>query len=276
LQSYFIMKRDFDFYIVPTPIGNIADITLRAIEVLKMVDIIACEDTRTTQKILNHYEIKTKCVSYHKFNEKEKCDYFINLLKEGKKVALVSDAGTPLISDPGSILINELRKNNAKITALTGSCAVTTFLSQISRDDEEFKFVGFLPKNGLENFITDNLNNNLVFYESPNRLLKTLETIKNIDNSLQIAVGRELTKLFEEIKIGTVDEVFDYFKDKEIRGEIVAMIFKKDNKEATISPELELKIQKLQQKNYSSKDISVILSTLYDINKNDVYRFLTK
>ena len=117
------MKRKFDFYIVPTPIGNISDITLRAIEVLKEVDLIACEDSRVTQKLLNHYDIKTKCISYHKYNEKERVDFMLKTLKEGQTIALVSDAGTPMICDPGSVLLTELKKNNIKVSALSGSCA---------------------------------------------------------------------------------------------------------------------------------------------------------
>ena len=140
------MVREFDFYVVPTPIGNIQDITLRAIEILKSVDIIACEDTRTTQKFLNHYEIKTKCISYHKYNERERVDLFLSELKNGKKIALVSDAGTPMICDPGGVIIEELVKNGFSVTSLPGACAVTTFLSQIPRENEEFTFVGFIPR----------------------------------------------------------------------------------------------------------------------------------
>ena len=137
------MQREFQFYIVPTPIGNIEDITLRAIEVLKNVDIIACEDTRTTQTLFYKYNIKTNTVSYHKFNEKSKVDEFISLLKKGKKIALVSDAGTPMICDPGNILLSELRKNNISITSLSGACAIPTFLSNIPRDSDFFSFIGF-------------------------------------------------------------------------------------------------------------------------------------
>ena len=138
--------KEYDFYIVPTPIGNLSDISLRAIETLKLVDIIACEDVRVTQKLLNHYQIKTKCVSYHKFNEKERVDMFLKFLREGKKIALVSDAGTPLICDPGSVIVSELRKNNFSVTALPGANAIATMLSQVSREDEEYLFIGFIPK----------------------------------------------------------------------------------------------------------------------------------
>ena len=123
--------KEFDFYIVPTPIGNLGDITLRAIEILKLVDVIACEDMRVTQKLLNHFDIKTRCISYHKFNEKERLESFVEILRSGKKMALVSDAGTPLFCDPGSVLIEELRRNNFSVTALPGANAVATFLSQV-------------------------------------------------------------------------------------------------------------------------------------------------
>ena len=149
------MTREFDFYVIPTPIGNISDITLRAIEVLKSVDLVACEDTRTTQKLLNHYDIRTKCISYHKYNEKERVSQIINLLEQGKKIALVSDAGTPLICDPGAVIVKELRQKGYSVTALAGANAVITFLSQISREDENFSFIGFIfgvnSKNSLPN-----------------------------------------------------------------------------------------------------------------------------
>ena len=132
------MVREFDFYIVPTPIGNIQDITFRAVEILKSVDLIACEDTRITQKLLNHYNIKTKFISYHKYNEKERISYFLKELDFGKKIALVSDAGTPMICDPGAIIVTELTNAGYSISALPGACAVTTFLSEIPRKNEEF------------------------------------------------------------------------------------------------------------------------------------------
>src|SRR5574344_1167611 len=212
------MTKDAQFYIVPTPIGNLGDITLRAIETLNSVDIIACEDCRNTQKILNHYDIKTKTISYHKFNERERVDFFLNLLlTEGKTVALVSDAGTPLICDPGNILVEELRKNNIKISALPGANAVVTFLSQISRDSEDFAFVGFLPKSQkqVQEMLEKFSNTNMVFYDSPNRLLKTFDIIRHFDKNIKIAIGRELTKVFEEIKIGTAEELTQYFTQKD-------------------------------------------------------------
>ena len=267
------MTKDTQFYIVPTPIGNLKDITLRAIEVLKSVDIIACEDSRTTQKLLNHYEIKTKLISYHKFNEKERVNLFLNLLSEGKTIALVSDAGTPLICDPGSILLEELKKNDIKVSAIPGACAITTFLSQIPRISDEFAFVGFLPKaeGQIFNLLQKFAHTNMVFYDSPNRLIKTLEYIKKFNPDSKIAIGRELTKIFEEIVIDSVENVIGYFKTNTLKGEIVAMVYQKEDEKVSQSDIIE-KIKLLKQLKFSTKDISRILATLYDVNKNDVYK----
>ena len=209
------MAREFDFYIVPTPIGNIQDITLRAIEVLKSVDLIACEDTRVTQKLLNHYGISTKCFSYHKYNERERVDYFKQELGAGKKIALVSDAGTPMICDPGAVIVSELINSGYTITALPGACAITTFLSQIPRDSEEFAFIGFIPRGEkqIEEVAKKHLETDFVFYDSPERILKTLNVIQTVRGDVKIALGRELSKLFEEVKVGSISQILEYFKD---------------------------------------------------------------
>jgi 16S rRNA (cytidine1402-2'-O)-methyltransferase len=266
--------KNSQFYIIPTPIGNLKDITFRAIEVLKSVDIIACEDSRVTQKLLNHYDIATKCISYHKFNEKERVNLFLNFLKEGKKIALVSDAGTPLICDPGAILIEELRKNNINITALSGACAITTFISQLP-DSENFTFVGFLPKS--ENQILEILkkfsHTNIVFYESPNRLIKTLEYIRKFKANIKIAVGRELTKIFEEVIIDNINNVINYYKKNVLKGEIVVMLYMQEEIEFSKKEILD-KINLLKEKKFTTKEISVILSTLYQINKNEIYKLI--
>ena len=263
------MQRQFQLYIVPTPIGNMDDITLRAIEVLKNVDIIACEDTRTTQNILNHYDIKTKTVSYHKFNEKSKSDEIISIIKSGKTVALVSDAGTPMICDPGSVLLKELYKNDISVTSLAGPCAVTTFLSQVPRDNEFFSFVAFFPKTTqkAEELLSRFSDTNLVFYESPNRILDTLRLIKEYRGNIKVALGRELTKLFEEIVIDTADNIIEHFKDG-IKGEIVCMVYASDD----TNIDTKTKIKQLKDKGFKSKEIATILSTLYNLNKNDVYK----
>ena len=264
------MVREFDFYIVPTPIGNISDITLRAIDILKSVDFIACEDTRTTQKILNHYDIRTKCISYHKYNERERVEYFLSELKSGKKIALVSDAGTPMICDPGGVIAEELIKHGFSVTSLPGACAVTTFLSQIPRKNEEFTFIGFIPRSEgqIKEIIQKYSANNLVFYDSPERILKTLETIKTARGDVKIALGRELSKLFEEVKVGQITDIINHFKDG-IKGEIVCMIYADENSQ---DKELDYKIKELKTKGFRDKEVSVILSTLFNLNKNEVYK----
>lgn len=264
------MAREFDFYIVPTPIGNIQDITLRAIEVLRCVDLIACEDTRVTQKLLNHYDIRTKCISYHKYNERERVDFFINELRNGKKIALVSDAGTPMICDPGAVIVDELIKEGFSITSLPGACAITTFLSEIPRNNENFTFIGFIPRNEkqIEEVAKKYVNENFVFYDSPERILKTLKYIQLIRGDIKIAIGRELSKLFEEIVVDNISKVLEHFKTG-IKGEIVCMIYAEEN---TFDSEIDFRIKELKAKGFKDKEISVILATLFNYSKNEVYK----
>lgn len=263
--------KEYDFYIVPTPIGNLGDITLRAIEILKSVDYIACEDSRVTQKLLNHYDIRTKCISYHKYNERERVDQIIKILETGQKIALVSDAGTPLICDPGCIIVQELRKKGYNITALPGANAIATFLSQISREDEKFSFVGFLPKNEtqIQKLVTDYEDKDLVFYESPNRILHTLNAIKNIRRDAKIAIGRELSKMFEEIIVDNIDNIIKHYELNNPKGEFAVMVFRKEKSE---EKNIYDKVKLLKNKGFTDKDISVILSELYNINKNKIYK----
>ena len=264
--------KEYDFYIVPTPIGNLGDITLRAIEVLKSVDVIACEDSRVTQKLLNHFDIRTKCLSYHKYNEKERVEQIVKILESGQKMALVSDAGTSLICDPGSVIVKELKKRGFSVTALAGANAVITFLSQISREDEKFSFVGFLPKTEqkIQKLVTDYEDENFVFYESPNRIRQTLEIIKSVRPNVQIAVGRELTKMFEEILVDNINNIIEHFKNNPPRGEFVVMVFANDDMSEDY--DVQKKVKLLKDKGFSPKDISVILSELYGYNKNNIYK----
>ena len=267
------MQRTFQFFIVPTPIGNLDDITLRAIDVLKSVDIIYCEDSRVTKKLLNAYDIKTKLISYHKYNEKSRVDEIIAFLESGHTAALVSDAGTPMICDPGNILLAELNKHKISCTALPGACAVPVFLSQVPRDNEVFTFAGFFPKTSqkAKELILDFSDSNLVFYESPNRIIDTLKLIKTVRGEVNVAIGRELTKLYEENIIGNVSDIINHF-DSGIKGEIVCMIYAD---KSTADIDVDSKIKLLQDKGYKSKDISIILSTLFDVNKNEIYKRIT-
>lgn len=264
--------KEYDFYIVPTPIGNLDDISKRAIAVLNSVDIIACEDIRVTQKLLNHFDIKTKCISYHKFNEKERVNYFLDILSKGEKIALVSDAGTPLFCDPGAVIVKELRKNNFSVTSLAGANAVATFLSQVARDGEDFVFVGFLPRtqSQIEDLLNKYKSTDIVFYESPNRLLKTLEIIKKCRIGASAAIGRELTKVFEEVVVDSVENIEEHFQNNVLKGEIVGLVFRDKNLSENIN--MEEKISALKNKGFKAKEISVILSELYNLNKNDIYK----
>jgi len=215
-------------YIVATPIGNLKDMALRAIEVLKSVDLIACEDTRHTRILLDHYGIKTSTTSFFQHNRFIKGEYLLKLLKEGKNIALVSDAGTPGILDPGNHIINLAIKNNIAVTVIPGPTAFISALVASGKPTHEFFFVGFLPKGPLSrrNRLKElaKLNCTLVFYESCHRILATLEDIEEVFGNKDIVVARELTKKFEEIKRGPPKALKEYFQQQKPRGEFVVII----------------------------------------------------
>ena len=258
-------------YVVATPIGNLDDITLRALDVLKNVDVIAAEDTRNTSVLLEKYSISTKLISYHKYSENSRLELFLGYLNEGKSIALVSDAGTPLISDPGAVLVEAVKNEGYKVIPIVGASAILALLSSIPRIDEDFKFIGFLPrvKNQIKEIISKNKNENLVFYESPNRLIETLEIIKEDYPNKKIALGRELTKKFEEIKVLSVVDMIEYYKNNILKGELALMLYKDDEKDEI---DVSDKIKKLKKLNLKDKEISSILAILYDLNKNQIYR----
>jgi 16S rRNA (cytidine1402-2'-O)-methyltransferase len=219
-------------YIVATPIGNLEDITLRAIRILKEVDYILCEDTRTTQNLLNKYDIKTKTMSYHAHSTENKEAVVINLLRGGKNLALVSDAGTPCISDPGVMLVANVRKEfgaEAKISPIPGPSALVATLSASGISSAEFIFLGFLPhKKGRLTLFREIAKSErvMVFYESTHRILKTLASLAEYAPKFKIVIGREITKQFEEFVEGTPEEVLEYFtknSDKQ-RGEFVVIV----------------------------------------------------
>ena len=264
-------------YVVATPIGNLKDITLRALDVLKNVDLIAAEDTRTTSILLEKYDISTKLISYHKYSDLSKCEQLIELLEQGNSIALVSDAGTPLISDPGNFLVELAIKNGFKVVPVVGASALIGLLSATSRQDEDFKFIGFIERNKNQIIETIKKNNfeNLIFYESPNRLISTLEIISEVFPKKRITVARELTKKFEEIITDDIINIIEHFKNNVLKGEIAVLAHKseKDKKEDF---EIEEKIQKLKKLNLKDKEISSILACLYDLNKNDIYKLCIK
>ncbi len=258
-------------YCVATPIGNLDDITLRALDVLKNVDIIAAEDTRTTQVLLNKYSITTKLLSYHKFSESSRVELFLNYLKEGKKIALVSDAGTPLISDPGNILVEAVIKEGFRVIPIPGPSAITTLLSAVSRQDEDFKFIGFIDrtKNKIKETIIKNNCENLVFYESPMRLKDTLNVILETYPNKKITIARELTKKFEQIITDNIKEVIEYYENNTLKGEIAVLLHKTVQENEV---DIDEKIKKLKALKLKDKDISSVLSELYNVNRNLVYK----
>ena len=219
-------------YIVPTPIGNLKDITLRALEVLKEVDLILAEDTRTSSHLLNHYQITKPISPYHQHNEHKVLQHLVDQLIAGKKMALVTDAGTPGISDPAFLLIRECIKNDIRTECLPGAAAFVPALVNSGIPSNRFLFEGFLPlKKGRQSLLKAlaEEERTMIFYESPMRLIKTLEEfIQVFGAERQCCVSRELTKMFEENKRGTLKEVAEHFKQKTVKGEIVIIVQGKD------------------------------------------------
>jgi len=218
-------------YIVATPIGNLKDVTLRALEVLRGVDLILAEDTRITKRLLEHYDIKKPILSYHQHSELKKINYILELLREGKNLALVSDAGTPGISDPGNKLVSEVLKDqkleNIKIVPIPGSSVLAAVASISGLSMERFLFLGFPPaKKKRKRFFDQILNSKypVIFYESPYRILRTLSELKDISPERNIIVCRELTKKFETIYRGRIDEVIKKISVDQIKGEFVVII----------------------------------------------------
>lgn len=215
-------------YIVPTPIGNLKDITLRALEVLKKADVILAEDTRTSSVLLNHYEIRTPLSPYHQHNEHKVLLHLVDQLSHGKQMALITDAGTPGISDPAFLLIRECIKAGIKVECLPGPTAFVPALINSGIPSDRFVFEGFLPlKKGRQTLLKKLAfeDRTMIFYESPPRLVKTLrEFIQYFGTDRFCCVSRELTKLFEENQRGTLQEVCDHFKEKVPKGEIVIVL----------------------------------------------------
>ncbi len=265
-------------YVVSTPIGNLKDITLRAIEVLKTVDLILCEDTRQSIKLLNHYDIKNKLESYHKFNEMEKTNKILKEL-ETKDIALISDAGTPCVSDPGYILIKEARENNIEVIPVGGISACITALSVSGLDSNKFSFYGFFPretkdKNKLIEELEKNPVNTLIFYESPKRIINTLEYLYEKLGNISISVFSDLTKLHEKNYYGRINKVINELKEnpKSNLGEYTFILEKGVKKEDEIQVSLEAQLIDIMIKNnITLKEAIAILNNDSDISKKDIY-----
>lgn len=216
-------------YIVSTPIGNLSDITFRAIEVLKSVDLIAAEDTRHTRELLNHFEINTKLTSYHEHNKYEKSDIILSELNSGKSVAIVSDAGTPIISDPGDELVRKAIDEEIDITAVPGSCAVINALVLSGLNAKSFVFVGFISdinkKRKEQSGEIKQETRTMIFYISPHNLLKDLKfLIEVLGEDRKASLSREMTKIHEETKRGTLKNIYDEYSKREIKGEFVLVV----------------------------------------------------
>lgn len=261
-------------YLIPTPIGNLDDITLRALNTLKEVDIVFAEDTRETFNLLKYYNINKKIESCHKYSEMKNKEKILKILKEGKTIGFVSDRGTPLISDPGNFVVNEVIKENIPVIALPGATALIPALNMSGLDNERFLFYGFL--NNKKNMAKKELNKlkdveyTMVFYESPRRLKTTLELMLEAFGNRKISIVREISKLHEEIIRDSIENVTKIIDD--IKGEIVIVVEKKkNNKLETISTNYIELVKEMQEEGYSKKDAIKEVSLKYNISKNKLY-----
>lgn len=215
-------------FIVPTPIGNFEDITLRALRVLKEADFVLCEDTRTTKNLLRHFEIEKNCYAYHIHNEHQQLNNIVRQIQQSESVALTSDAGTPCISDPGFLLVRECIKQNIPVECLPGATALIPALVNSGLPSDCFKFYGFIPhKKGKETLLKTMsvAHETSIFYDSPYRLVKTLEMMLPLfGNNRPITISRELSKVFEENFRGTLEEAVAHFSTKPVKGEIVVIV----------------------------------------------------
>ena len=273
-------------YIVSTPIGNLQDITFRAIDTLKEVDLIAAEDTRRTQQLLNHFDINTKITSYHEHNKFDKAIDIVEKIKQGLDVAIVTDAGTPIISDPGNELIKMALKEEIEVTAIPGCCAAINALVLSGLDAKSFVFIGFLPDDGKKRKeLIEELSEEtrtMIFYIAPHDILKSLKSLIEVFGTNRLAaLSREMTKIHEECKRGTLEEIYDEFNKRDIKGEFVLVV---DGIDRNVIKEKETdKWSKLSISEHynlcikdglSDKDAIKRVARERDMDKRDVYREL--
>lgn len=269
-----------NLYLVATPIGNLEDITLRAINVLKEVDIIAAEDTRHTLKLLNHLEIKKELISYHRHNEDTKSSMLIDFLLAGKNIALVSDAGTPGICDPGEEIVKQAIKNEIEIIPIPGACALINALIASGMNTTEFSFYGFLPlnkknrKEKLEEI--KNETKTTILYEAPHKLLNTLKDIQNIrGESVNIVLAKEITKIHEEFIRGNIKEIIENMN--EIKGEFIIIVEGSSIENIKVNSDNELTLEELYNKfeleGLSKKEIIKKIAKIKNVNKNVIYQY---
>lgn len=267
-------------YIVATPIGNLEDITIRALKILKEVDLIAAEDTRQTLKLLNHFEISKPLISYHRHNEEIRAEELIKELKTGKNIGLVSDAGTPGICDPGEEIIKKCIEESIKVVPIPGACAMINALITSGISTKEFIFLGFLPlnkksrKEKLEEI--KNANKTIILYEAPHKLKNTLNDLSDILQSREVVLARELTKIHEEYIRGTVKELME--KTDNLKGEMILIIEKnnKDNEEELNSLNnltLEEHYNFYEKRGLNKKEIIKKIAKDRNVSKNEIYQY---
>lgn len=269
-------------FLVGTPIGNLQDITLRALETLKNCDIIAAEDTRQTLKLLNHFQIKKRMISYHKFNENDKSLDILNLLEDGNNIALVTDAGMPGISDPGSVIVNKCIENKMDFEIIPGATALITALVYSGLDTTKFTFRGFLPRETKDRkVVIDEIKHSretIIFYEAPHRLLKTLDFLLQELGNRNISICRELTKLHESIIRGTIEIAVKFYKQNSPRGEYVLVVsgktdedIEKEKLEVWDNLSIEEHILMYMSEGKSKKEAVKLTAKDRNLPKNDIY-----
>mgnify|MGYP000120851580 CR=1 FL=1 len=260
--------------VVSTPIGNLKDITLRAIETLKISDLILAEDTRVTQKLLNHYQIKNRLLSYHKFNEKKCISEVITELENGKIVSLVSDAGTPLFSDPGFILIEECLKRKIKIEVIPGPSSITAALILSGFNPERFYFYGFLPKKNKEKELEDlkKFNCPVVLFESPLRIKSTLMLILEKIGDCRAAVIKEITKIYEQVFYGKISQLLAEITDDKLKGEFVIVFLPEKENPDTDNQIIDERIKNMLKLNLPANEIAKKLAIELKLKKNIIYK----
>lgn len=274
-------------YLCATPIGNLEDITYRVVRTLKEVDLIAAEDTRNSIKLLNHFDIKTSMTSYHEYNKIEKSYQLIEKMREGKDIALITDAGTPGISDPGEELVRICYEEGIEVTSLPGPAACITALTMSGLQTRRFAFEAFLPRDKKERAEVlkqmKDETRTIILYEAPHHLVKTLEELKAALGDRKIAICRELTKRYEEKTITTIIESLNYFRDKEPRGEYVLVLegrtfeaLRKEEQDAWKSMTIKEHMAVYEDRNIERKEAMKLVAKDRGISKRDVYQALLK
>ena len=272
-------------YLCATPIGNLQDMTQRVVDTLKEVDLIAAEDTRNSIKLLNHFEIKTPMTSYHEYNKVEKALYLVEQLQMGKNIALITDAGTPAISDPGEVLVRECHKANITVTSLPGACAMITALTLSGLNTRRFCMEGFLPSDKKEKKeILEELKQEtrtIILYEASHRLTKTLVELYDVLGQREITLCRELTKKYETTYKTTLEEAIEYYKDNEPRGEYVLVLegkSKEEMKQEKIKEWEQMSIEEhvafYEKQGIDHKDAMKLVAKDRGVGKRDIYQYL--